>query len=283
MSALFLGLVAALAWGVHDICVRRVSQRTSVLAALLTVLVAGSAFQMIWMGLQGAFAPVPLKALVLSCLSGLCFTIASIGLYRAFAVGPVRLVSPIIAAYPILSVGWAAISGSPVTPLQWLAVIAVITGISVATGQSGLSEDTEQANKRTATILWAILAGIGFAGTFAIGQAATEIAPDLPVILVTRLTAIAVLVAVMRALRAPFLPGRGQLLILGTMGMLDAVALVCVLSAGGLPHAEYAAVAASVFGMVTILLAWVFLKERLSPTQCSGVLITFSGIGYLAL
>jgi len=46
---------------------------------------------------------------------------------------------------------------------------------------------------------------------------------------------------------------------------------------------EFAAVAASTFGMITIILAWLFLKERMTPGQWFGVAICFFGIGYLAL
>lgn len=87
----------------------------------------------------------------------------------------------------------------------------------------------------------------------------------------------------MIALRRPAFPGRnGPWMLLVTMGCLDALALGLVLTAGGLPHPEFASVTASIFGMVTILLAWVFLKERVAPLQWGGVLMVFSGIGYLA-
>jgi len=40
--SLGLGLIAALCWGVHDICVRYVSQRTGIMAAISTVLIFGA-------------------------------------------------------------------------------------------------------------------------------------------------------------------------------------------------------------------------------------------------
>jgi uncharacterized membrane protein len=67
------------------------------------------------------------------------------------------------------------------------------------------------------------------------------------------------------------------------MGVLDATALGLVLLAGGLPHPEFASVASSVFGVVTILLAWAFLRERMTLPQWGGVALIFAGIGYLGL
>lgn len=283
MGSLLLGLIAALAWGIHDIFVRLVSQRVSIFTALFTVLITGAIFQSAAMVFQGAYATVSSQAAILAALSGGFFTLASIALYRAFAVGPVRLVAPIIASYPIISVGWSAFSGNPVTGLQWLAILAIIAGVSVVAGLTGHTDEDEQLAKRRSTILWSLLAAFSFAVSFAAGQSASDIAPDLPIILLTRIFAIAVLVVVMLAIKAPFLPGLAHLPLLAAMGLLDAIALTSVLSAGSLPNPSFAPVAASMFGMVTILIAWAFLKEKMTPAQWGGVILTFVGIGYLAV
>ena len=131
MSALVLGLIAAFSWGFHDICVRYVSQKTPLLASLLTVLVVGSIFHLGLMIMLDGFTALPGPALGLSAISGVFFLIASLGLYGAFQRGPVRLVSPIIASYPILSVAWAALNGVSISPWQWFAVLAIVVGVCV--------------------------------------------------------------------------------------------------------------------------------------------------------
>ena len=281
MSALGLGLIAAMCWGLHDILVRQVSQRAPLMASLMIVLVAGSVLQAALMLGTGAIAPVALEAAAYAALSGVFFLVASISLYGAFQRGPVRLVAPIIASYPVLSVGWAAFSGAAVSGLDWLAVLAIIAGVSVVAALStDEAADTPPAGR---TIVYALIASVGFAGTFAIGQVATEMASDLPVILITRLVSIALLAALMILRRLPFNPGRSAVPVLIAMGCLDGVALMAVLSAGGLPNAQYAAVAASVFGLLTIVMAWAFLRERMGAAQWAGCLVAFAGIGYLAL
>jgi uncharacterized membrane protein len=85
------------------------------------------------------------------------------------------------------------------------------------------------------------------------------------------------------ALRLPVWPGRAALPVLSLMGVADGIALLMINSAGHLPDAQYAAVASSMFGLLTIVFAWIFLKERLSTVQWLGCLIAFAGIGYLAL
>lgn len=281
MGALTLGLIAALCWGLHDICVRRVSQNTPLMASLLAVLIAGSVLQSAIMASTGAFAPVRGAALGYATLSGVFFLIASLGLYGAFQRGPVKLVAPIIASYPILSVGWAVLNGTPVALGQWLAVLLIIAGVSIVAALS--ANDAETAPPKGRTIVYALVAATGFAGTFAMGQLAASLAEDLPVILITRVVAIIGLVALMFAKSLPFWPGRRALPVLAVMGALDGIALISVLSAGGLPNAQYASVASSIFGLLTVVMAWAFLKERMTGAQWGGVALSFAGIGYLAL
>ncbi|MEP5154551.1 DMT family transporter [Planktotalea sp.] len=281
MSALTLGLIAAVMWGFHDVCVRFVSQKTPLMASLLTVLVTGTLFHVGVMAFQQGDIVPDRAVLGMSFMSGVLFLVASLGLYGAFQRGPVALVAPIIASYPILSVAWAAWSGTHISPMQWGAVMLVVLGVSLvsALAQSGES-DVPPIGK---TISLAALSSVGFAGTFAFGQSASAIAGELPVTLVTRLVAIALLLAGLLMLRIPIWPGRAALPVLSLMGIADGIALLSVNTAGHLEDAQYASVSSSSFGLLTILFAFLFLKERLKPVQWLGCVIAFSAIGYLAL
>ena len=131
MSALTLGIIAAFAWGFHDICVRYLSQRTPLMASLLTVLVVGLAFHISVMVVKDGFAPLTSQTTWLAILSGVFFLMASLGLYGAFQRGPVKLVAPIIASYPVLSFAWAVLRGAEISIWQWGAVIIIIIGVSL--------------------------------------------------------------------------------------------------------------------------------------------------------
>lgn len=280
MLSLTLGMIAALAWGVHDICVRYVSQRGGILPALATVLVGGSVFLLPISSAFGDWADMSARSYGLSILSGLLYLVGAIGLYNAFTIGPVRLVSPIMGAYPILSIGWAAVMGQPVHWDQWVAVSAVIVGVVIV---SVLSDQKESGGSQRAAIGWALLGAVGFAFTFAVGHVATQTGSELPVVLITRVAASGGIVIMLMVSKGPRLPHRSTWPLLALMGLLDATALGIVIASGNLYRPEFAAVAASTFGMITIILAWLFLKERMTTPQWIGVAITFAGIGYLAL
>lgn len=281
MSALALGLIAALCWGIHDITIRYLSRSVPLLAALLTVLLVGAVFQLGAILILGESIRVPMQALWLAIGAGISFLVASLGLYFAFERGPVRLVAPLIASYPILSVSFAVLLGAQITFAQIVAVLAIVVGVGIVAALSdGSDDDTPPI---WPTIGLSLIAAAGFASTFKLGQLAALAGPELPTTMVARLTALVLLIIVVLLRGARSWPGRRALFPLFVMGTLDGVALMAVISAAPLPNPEYAAVASSTFGLLTILLAWLFLREKMSLSQWGGCILAFSGVAYLAL
>ncbi len=278
--SLLLGLIAACAWALHDICVRGVSQKTRILPALLTVLVAGTVMLLPVSVIQGGFVDMTARSYALAAMSGVVFGLASLSLYAAFQVGPVRLVAPIIGAYPVISVGWAAAHGAAISVWQWLAVFAVVLGVALVAALSD-SEDTQ--GKTRQAVMLSVIAGSGFAITFAASQAAVRYGAELPVILSGRVFAAATIGLVLVLRRARWQIDRTVLSLLLAMAVLDTTALASVTSAASFPHPEFASVASSRFGLLTVVLAWLILKEPMTRAQWAAVLVVFCGIGYLGL
>ena len=279
MISLSFGLIAALCWGLHDFTVRRVGGRSDVVAMLMLVTAFGLIPLVpiaIWTGGWQAIGP---EQAALAVAAGLGSIAANIGLYRAFTIGPVSLVAPICGAYPVLSVLFAIARGQESGLPEWLAVLAVVAGVAiVARGEGGASQGS-----RLAAAGWAALASVSFALTFGLAQWSAETGAHLPVAAVTRITAL-LCVGLWLLYRRPALgPAFAIWPALFLMGCLDVGALTAVTLAGGLPNAEFAAVASSVFGIVTILLAWRFLSEPMRPSQWAGVALVFAGIAGLGL
>jgi drug/metabolite transporter (DMT)-like permease len=278
MQALIYGLFAALAWGVHDLCVRYVSQRSGILPAMLTVLLTGavlvSAVAFVW----GDWSGLTLPAGLLAATSGAVFAGGTYALYRAFAIGPVKLVAPLIGAYPMLSVAMAMMSGRQVSAAQWAAVLLVVAGVAMI---ALFSAEDDKSRARLPAVLWGVVAAIGFAATFAIGQAATQAGAGLPVLVLSRAAAIVTVAALMLASRTSARLPLRLLPFLAVMGALDALALGLVLLSGSLPRPELAAVSSSLFGLVTVVLAWAVLRENMTRNQWLSVALTFGGIAWL--
>ena len=280
MIALCLGIGAALAWGLHDFCVRSVSQSSGVFASILTVFASGI---VILIGVAVLFGDPKLmsaQCYQLSMASGLSFAVGGVALYIAFTIGPVRLVAPIIGAYPILLVGWTAASGAPVSVIQWIAILTILIGVG---GVAALSDDSTQRPHHRKAIIWALTAAIGFAATFGFGQAAVAVGDEALSMLITRTVAFGTVLTVAIIGHQQIKPAKAQVPILLGMGGLDTLAMGCVSLAGLWPHSEYAAVTSSVFGIVTIILAWAFLNEPMTRAHWGFVSLTFLGILGLGL
>lgn len=284
MLSLGFGLTAALVWAFHDLLVRRLAPGGRVLPLMVVVLAAGLGVLSVPALLVGNWSTIGPVQLALCLGSGLAYAAGMGGLYRAFALAPVRIVAPVLGAYPMLSLGIAAAQGQPIGPLHWVAVVAIVAGIAVV-AVTGEAERTGGGRNGPA-LLWAVLGACGFAVTYALGQAAVLRAADpaavWPVLWLGRAATLAVLLAVALIGRAPLAEARPNLPTLALMGALDAVGLGLVLASGGLPNPEYASVTSALFGVLTILLAWRVLGERVLPAQWAGIGVVFSGIALLA-
>ena len=280
MSIVF-GLVAAFAWGLHDILVRLVSQKTNVFSALLIVLIGGFLSQSVLIAMRGEISSIPAQAFIPLIFAGITFTSASIGLYKAFEIGPVQLVAPIIATFSILSILWGVFQGDSLTWLQCIAIVVVFLGLYIVVSLANTQDEVESNGSKLHAILWSLLASVSFAITFGIGHSMVSYAPELMTIAATRLIATMCLVILMLALRIQLFSAIKQWKVLGVIGLLDATAITSVVYAGTLENASYAALSASLFGVVTILIAWAFLRERMTPLQWLGVALTFAGVAYL--
>ena len=283
MLALGFGLTAAIAWAVHDLLARKLSQGVALLPMLVVVLGAGSLALLPFTFGLGDWPDTSPRALWAATLGGLAFAMAIGGLYKAFSLAPVRLVSPIVGAYPMLSLAIAVAQGRVITWVEWLAVAVIALGIVIValTCRPSASE-TARPDATLPAIMWSVLAACGFAATFAFGQEAARQGADFPAILLTRLVALGVMATLLAIWRAPMATLRGQWGLLVLMGVLDAGALGLVLASGGLPQPEYASVSAALFGVLTVLLAARFLGEPVRAVQWVGIAVVFAGIGVLS-
>ncbi len=283
MLALGFGLTAALTWAVHDLLARKVSQGAALLPILALVLCSGCILLIPLALALGDWGAMTGPAWGFAALSGLAIVLGMGGLYKAFSLAPVRLVAPVVGAYPMLSLGIAVLQGQPVTGPEWLAVLTISAGIAIVALSSGSDPDEGYAAPPAVALSWAALSAVGFALTFAFGQEAARQGAELPVILTGRVVALAIIAALLLWRKGGLSAQRGNLPMLAAMGALDAAALGFVTAAGGLPRAEYASVASSLFGVLTVLLAAWFLRERVRPVQWLGIAAVFSGIAALGL
>jgi drug/metabolite transporter (DMT)-like permease len=122
MSSVLLGLVASRAVGPFP--------------TVLVVTFAGLLILTVWLLLSGHSIRISWPQLWLPAASGIFFTLSTLSLFAALALGPVSLVTPIAGSYPALAMIFAVAQGARPSLLQWVAVAGVLTGV-VLVSRSG--------------------------------------------------------------------------------------------------------------------------------------------------
>jgi drug/metabolite transporter (DMT)-like permease len=293
-SGLFLGLIAALCWGLTDVSAALAGRRfgslpTLALAHLVSLVV------LLGLGLvvEGR-VPVDPAVAGQAALYGLLASIAYVTMFAGLAIGPVSVVSPSVAAYGGLTVILSVtLLGETVAPLQWLGVAMGTLGVALTALRFGGPSRGVQPVSRG--VILAVVSLVLFASV-TVGMAAPiRQAGWLDVVFVSRFAnAIAVwaLLVVVRRYRP-----RGSVILLGPAGRWRARGLWIVAVVGLLDVAGFIAYAiglevsvvwivglASSFGpAVAVVVSVGFLGERLRPIQWLGLLGIAAGLVLIAL
>jgi uncharacterized membrane protein len=67
------------------------------------------------------------------------------------------------------------------------------------------------------------------------------------------------------------------------MGALDVLGVIAVNASGHLPGKEFAAIGVSAYGALAVLLAMIFLKEKVSGGQWIGILMIAAGVATMSM
>jgi drug/metabolite transporter (DMT)-like permease len=298
-TGLLTGLAAAVCWGTLDLFSALASRRIGSLRVTTGMQIVGAILVWVTAVATGTRLSTDPFVLVGGSLVGLAGAGAYLTYFTGLRIGPIAVVSGVVAAYGGLTVVLAVLlRGETLTTVQ--AAGAIIATIGVV--MTGLAFDQGWRNTRFASpgVAFAVVALVLFATMTIISDVVIDRAPWLEVVLVSR-TANAVLstvvlvlaLTVFRRLAAPIIEGEdGD----GGSGRADARVISFVILAGaldviglaafayGLEHADTWLVGlASSFGpAVTIIVAVALLGERLRPTQwivLGGILVGMIAIG----
>jgi drug/metabolite transporter (DMT)-like permease len=270
--AALLALGASLSWGLGDFLG---GVKARVLPSLV-VLAVSQPFGLAALGIAVAArgTGIPGNEVAWAALAALFGTVGLFAFYRGMAAGAISVVAPIAAVAAGIPVIWGVVvSGDHVTGLQGIGFVAALGG-SVAASLELRPERTQIA----AGVGWAALAMLAFGAYFVPMHAASTQDWLWPAFLF-RCTSVTLVWAVVLARRARPRGLRGHWPGLVAIGFLDTggnALFAAASSSHGL--LSVVSVLASLYPVVTVLLARLVLGERVQRTQDVGVLVTLAGV-----
>ena len=218
-----------------------------------------------------------LAGITWAMLAGISGSIGIAALYRALSTEPAASVAPttgVIGA--VLPVVYSAIVDGLPAPQKLAGFALAFAGIWLVTARSGSERPVSQQG-----LLLACLAGAGF-GAFFIFIGLVDRGKILtPLIVARSFTLLSSLALVwMSRLRLPSLTSNPPALL---AGLLDAGGNLLYILAKQYTRLDIAVVLASLYPAITVLLAALILKEKISHRQGLGVLICLAAIALISL
>jgi drug/metabolite transporter (DMT)-like permease len=232
---------------------------------------------------------ISLEAITWGALSGLAGSIAIAMLYAALAIGPMSILSPlgalVSAAVPVT---WAALRGTQLAPLAYLAIAMGLIAIVLV----GFVPEKNAVRPSAKGLALSVGSGVGI-GLFmiCIDQAPTDagLVPLVANRAVTTLVLAAIIgILVLRGKASSpvtdsMLSWRAALWIALGTGLVDTTANGLLIAGFQTGELSVMSVLTAMYPAGTVILAAVFLKERVAPWQAIGLVLAIAAAGLLAL
>jgi drug/metabolite transporter (DMT)-like permease len=286
---IILGLTGAVCWGMADFAARFASRRVGAYRTLFFMQFFGFLALSAYMKFTYGFSHVApgWQPWALTVAAGLLNVTASLSLYHSFEIGVMSVVGPVSSSYPALTVALALASGERIHALRGIGMAVTFIGVilaamSFAPKASGASDSSGVPSGAYLSrgVGWAILAAVGFGFMFwFLGFHVVPLVGDAVSVWVMRLTALVSLaVFALPARQSIRLPHGGVWWMLAAVGLMDTAAFVSNNAGLHIGPVSVVSVLASLYGAVTVLLSWIFLRERLERSQWLGIVLIFAGV-----
>lgn len=277
------GLGAALCWGLGDFAITTLARYVGSARSLLLIQL---------FSLLSWFVLIPLfphqieggpNVWAVAALAGVFHVVGLATTYRAFEIGTLSFVSPIASSFAIVTALMFVLTRNAPELTAMVGIVLLVGGIVVVTRSTGAGGQTTLKG-----VPEAIASAVSFGVMFWILDVyVSEPLGDVAPLILLKVMASAFATGyVARSKHEPAesTPGRGMLFAIAlTAAILDTLAWVSYLFGFRHDHGAVVTALASLFSVVTIVLAGIFLKERLSRNQWVGVGIVLFGILLVSL
>ena len=270
MTPLVLALGASLAWGVGDFFGPLISRTVGVLPVLMWAQIGGVASLAVAVAIRGQ-GPAGWGVLyaIGASFGGMLGLYAY---YRGMNTGTMSVVAPIAGVSAVIPVVFGIATGDHPSVPQVAGIAAALAGVGLAS-----IEHHEGRRRVAAGVGLALFAACGFGFYFPWMHAAGKV-DFWWASAVFRTTALLLVATAVTSRRIDVrLSPRLAAIAVGA-GIVDTVGNVCFAASSQHGLVSLTAVLASLYPIVTVLLAASLLHERVAPLQRTGIALTLAGV-----
>ena len=266
-----LALLSSLMWGTGDFLGGLASRRLPALAVYGLSQAIGFVVMLVIATLAGAWG-APLGYWPWAILAAVLGLVGMLSFYRALAIGPMGIVSPLAAVSVLVPVAFALlVRGEQPNGMQILGMILAFGGILLASGPELTGAESAR------PILLGLLAALMFGGMYIAFEQGSEVSPVMTMTGM-RLTSVAIFIPILIVARGFGGATWRDAQLLVPLGVADASANVLYGIATTHGLMSTISVLGSLYPVVTAVLAAIFLRERLRAVQYVGVVGAVIGI-----
>ncbi len=211
-------------------------------------------------------------AVLLAIPASLSGTLGLYAYYRGMAVGAMSVVAPIAGVSAAVPVTVGLATGDRPSAAQIAGIVLALTGVALA------SREHQSGERRVAAgVGLALLAAVGFGGYFVPMHAAGD-ADFWWASLIFRSTSFSVVALTALALRSSVRISRGDAAFVAAVGLGDMLGNLLFAASSSHGLVSVTSVLASLYPIVTVLLARIVLGERVDRGQEAGIVATLAGV-----
>lgn len=276
------GLGAAIAWGLADVGAAIVGRRIGSLLTVVIAQVVGLAVILMVYLVSGPSWTATGTDLALLAVSGALAGIAYVALYRALELGPIALVSPIVAAYAVPPVVLAVVllDESLAGPVLVGAIVTLVGVVVASTDLRAASGERFSGPGVPVGVVSMLLFGLA---TFTLGRQA-QVVGWLPATALGRTFSVLMLLAI-AAVRRPRIRGADTtgLGVAAAAGLADIVGVAMYSFGAEVGLISIVTAASATFVLFPIVGGVALFGERPGTTQYAGIALVIGGLLLLGL
>lgn len=287
LIALIAGLGSMVGWGSADFFAKKTIDVLGDLKTLFWAQLIGILPLIIIFAVHHTISPLNHLDPLYLVLFGIFSAVSYLPLYAGFGKGEVSLLSPIFASYSVVVVLLSAVFlHEHIAPHSWIAILVVFAGILlISSDPRELRGSLRHINKRVKGIPDVAAAMLLYSFWLFFFDKFLQDKNWVFPLLVIRIVAVLTLFVYAKTRKISLAVGdRGLWKFLACIGVFDVAAFAFVsYGFSNSSHTSVIAVLSATFSVPTIILAALFLKEKIRPYQIAAIALILSGVVLVAL